>query len=129
MNQNMLLPIVASVSKQPVLAAPISLRPDLMWTLKQYPRPSWSRLSPLIRHFAPCRWSKCAAKQLRCPPAVPKAGEFEPTRVLAVGDSLAEYRAAVELQIPFLAIVNPNVPDRFPIGTPKLPDLGGIVSA
>ncbi len=52
-----------------------------------------------------------------------EAGRFDASRVLAIGDSLAEYRAAVELKIPFLAIVGPGVTDRFPADTLKRPDL------
>jgi len=52
-----------------------------------------------------------------------EAGGHDPSRVLAIGDSLSEYRAALELKIPFLAIVGPGVTDRFPADTLKRPDL------
>lgn len=51
----------------------------------------------------------------------------EPGDVLAIGDSLTEYRAALELGIPFLAIVPAGAPDRFPEQLPKRPDLTDLV--
>lgn len=56
------------------------------------------------------------------------ANEFDPLRVLAIGDSLAEYHAAVTLGIPFLAIVGAGIIDRFPAVLPRLPDLRGLVA-
>ncbi|PDT00304.1 hypothetical protein CO666_31235 [Rhizobium chutanense] len=52
----------------------------------------------------------------------------EPQRILAVGDSLAEYNAALELEIPFLAIVAADVSDRFPSSVQKAPDLVRLIS-
>ncbi|SCB58597.1 Phosphoglycolate phosphatase, HAD superfamily [Rhizobium aethiopicum] len=46
-----------------------------------------------------------------------------PAEVLAVGDSRTEFDAAVELGIPFLAVVAPDAPDFFPPGTVRCRDL------
>jgi phosphoglycolate phosphatase len=53
---------------------------------------------------------------------------IEPQRILAIGDSLAEYNAALELGIPFLAIVAVDVSDRFPSSVRKAPDLVSLIS-
>ncbi len=53
---------------------------------------------------------------------------MEPRGILAIGDSLAEYKAALELGIPFLAIVSVDVLDRFPNSVRKEPDLANLVS-
>ncbi len=47
--------------------------------------------------------------------------------VLAIGDSLMEYHAAVELGMPFLAIIAHGVPDRFPAGVSKTTDLSDLI--
>ncbi|KSV68993.1 hypothetical protein N183_30765 [Sinorhizobium sp. Sb3] len=50
-----------------------------------------------------------------------------PNNVLAIGDSLSEYRAASELKMPFLAIVPAGATDRFPDQLFKRPDLVNLV--
>lgn len=52
----------------------------------------------------------------------------EPQGILAIGDSLAEYHAARELGIDFLAIVSVDVLDRFPSNVRKEPDLVSLIS-
>lgn len=52
----------------------------------------------------------------------------EAEEVLAIGDSLMEYHAAVDLGIPFLAIVAPGVPDRFPDGVQREGNLLNLVA-
>nr|WP_184467955.1 HAD family hydrolase [Rhizobium esperanzae] len=46
-----------------------------------------------------------------------------PAKMLAVGDSRTEFDAAIELGIPFLALVAPGAPDFFPPGTVRCRDL------
>lgn len=48
---------------------------------------------------------------------------MQPNDVLAVGDSMTEYEAAVELGIPFLAIVASGAPDFFPADVMRRRDL------
>ncbi|MCB4770124.1 HAD hydrolase-like protein [Ancylobacter sp. Lp-2] len=47
--------------------------------------------------------------------------------VLAVGDARTEFDAAVELGIPFLAIVAEGAPDYFPADVPRHRDLSGFL--
>lgn len=54
-------------------------------------------------------------------------GGYAPDAVLAVGDSRTEFDAALELGIPFLAIVAKGAPDFFPADLPRRPDLSSFL--
>jgi phosphoglycolate phosphatase-like HAD superfamily hydrolase len=56
------------------------------------------------------------------------SSQLDARRVLAIGDSLAEYSAATQLGMPFLAIVGPDVKDRFPPETRRMQDLTEVTS-
>lgn len=56
------------------------------------------------------------------------AGGHAPAEVLAVGDSRTEFEAALDLGIPFLAIVAEGAPDFFPPDVPRRPDLADFLT-
>ncbi|OWV87642.1 hypothetical protein ATY78_03850 [Rhizobium sp. R635] len=55
-----------------------------------------------------------------------KSEQCDPKDALAVGDSRTEFDAAVELGIPFLAVVAQNAPDFFPADAVRCRDLTGF---
>lgn len=53
---------------------------------------------------------------------------YAPREVLAIGDALTEYAAARELLMPFVAVVAPGTPVKFPPDVPRVPSLVPLAS-
>lgn len=80
----------------------------------------------LARWFASCRGTPPEKRKHFA--ALLEHHGYRPEEVVAVGDALTEYEAAVELGVPFLAVVPPGARGRFPPGVPAVESLVPVVA-